>query len=208
VFLASLQTESVDLVVTDPPYEFARGKKYFRDWFAADLSDEEWTAVLAEVYRVLRCNRHAYVLCDRRTHRVFAGAVHQAGFRVHDPLIRDKDWLGLGRGAWRSKYELILFLEKGHRAGNRRNLGNVLRVRRPHRGYPTEKPVALLRTLLDQASAPGELMLDPFCRSGNVVVAARELGRRALLCDIAPAFAARKITSRPGIPGAHGDVTQ
>ncbi len=190
-FLASLQAESVDLVVTDPPYEFAGGHRR-KHWFD-ELPDDGWAQVLAELYRVLRPDRHAYVFCDRRTHRVFEQAARTAGFRVHEPLIWDKDWIGTGGGCWRSQYELILFLEKGRRAGNRRDRANVLRVRRPHRGYPTEKPVALLRALIDQASAPGELVLDPFCGSGNVGVAARQLGRRALVCDIAPGFAAQRL---------------
>ena len=190
-FLAGLQSESIDLVVTDPPYEFAGGRRR-EDWFE-DLPDDAWTGVLAELHRVLCPDRHAYVFCDRRTHRVFDAAAREAGFRVHEPLIWDKDWIGTGAGPWRSRYELILFLEKGHRAGNRRDLANVLRVRRPHRGYLTEKPVALVRTLIDQSSAPGELVLDPFCGSGNVGAAARELGRRALVCDVAPGFAAQRL---------------
>lgn len=69
----------------------------------------------------------------------------------------------------------------------------MLRARRPHRGYPTEKPVAALKTLIGQASLPGELVLDPFCGSGNVGRAARELGRRALLCDVDAGFASRRL---------------
>jgi DNA modification methylase len=64
-FLAGLQSESVDLVVTDPPYEFAGGRRRAQ-WFE-DLPDCAWAAILAEFYRVLRCDRHAYVVCDRRT---------------------------------------------------------------------------------------------------------------------------------------------
>ena len=116
-----------------------------------------------------------------------------SAFRVLPPLVWDKDWLGPGGGAWRSCYELIGFYEKGGRAGNSRSFGNVLRARRPHRGYPTEKPVAILKRLIEQSSLPGELVLDPFCGSGNVGVACRELRRRALLCDVAPEFAARRL---------------
>ena len=37
--LASLPEESVDLIVTDPPYVFDRGDTHFREWFA-ELPDE------------------------------------------------------------------------------------------------------------------------------------------------------------------------
>ena len=199
LFLAGLPSESVDLIVTDPPYHLARGTTHFRNWFA-ELPDEAWSAVLAELHRVLRRDRHAYVFCDRRIHPLLERVAHDAGFRVHPPLIWDKDRLGLGSGPWRSSYELILFLEKGRRAGNHKTLRNILRARAPIRRYPTEKPVEVLDTLIGQASLPGELVLDPFCGSGSVGQAARALGRRALLCDVDAAYAAGRLRLAPTVP--------
>jgi site-specific DNA-methyltransferase (adenine-specific) len=190
--LPTLPAESVDLIVTDPPYEFERGATYFRVWFEV-LPEGEWPALFSELYRVLKWDRHAYVFCDWPTLSIFIAAAEQAAFRVQKPLVWDKDWLGLGSGAWRSRYEFILWFEKGSRPGNSHSLPDVLRFRRPHRGYPTEKPVELLKTLIGQASLPGEQVIDPFCGSGNVGLAARRLGRRALLCDVHADFAARRL---------------
>lgn len=187
--LARLSDASVDLIITDPPYVFDRGTTHFREWFA-DLPDDAWPQILGELYRVLRDDAHAYVLCDWRTQRIFEDAADDAGFRVHRPLVWDKLSPALG-GTWRSQSELILFCEKGHRPGNYKNRGNVLGAPRVARGYPTEKPVRLLRQLISQSSQKGELVLDPFCGSGNVGRAARELGRRAVLCDVDAEFAAR-----------------
>jgi len=50
--------------------------------------------------------------------------------------------------------------------------------------YPTEKPVELLKELISQSTRAGETVIDPFCGSGSRGRAARELGRRGLLCDI------------------------
>ena len=198
--LASLPGESVDLIVTDPPYVFDRGDAHFRQWFE-ELPDECWPEVLTELYRVLREDAHAYIFCDWRTQRLFEDAASEAGFRVRRPLIWDKESPALG-GTWRSQYEFILFLEKGHRSGNFKNRGNVLRAPRVARGYPTEKPVKILRSLISQSSLRGELVLDCFCGSGNVGRAARELGRRALLCDVDAGFAAGRL--RLGIGGLEG----
>jgi site-specific DNA-methyltransferase (adenine-specific) len=87
----------------------------------------------------------------------------------------------------------VLLLEKGHRDPNRRDLGDVLHIPRVVRGYPSEKPVGLWKILIGQSTHPGELVCDPFCGSGSVGVAARELGRRALLCDIDAATAAGRL---------------
>lgn len=51
-------------------------------------------------------------------------------------------------------------------------------------GYPTQKPVALLRRIISVSSKPGNLVLDPFCGCGTTVVAAHELERRWIGIDI------------------------
>ena len=190
-FLDGLADESVDLVVTDPPYEFDRGTTYYRRRFS-DLPDEAWPAILRELYRVLCTDRHAYVICDERTKSIFVAAAIAVGFRLVKTLIWNKQTPGLGGGAYRSQREWILFLEKGRRPGNRRDLGDVLSFPRVMtRGhYPTEKPVGLLKVMIEQSSQPGELVLDPFCGSGSTGRAVRELGRRALLCDLDASSAA------------------
>ncbi len=66
------------------------------------------------------------------------------------------------------------------------DLPNITRTERDRRRYPTQKPVALLERILTLASDPGDLVLDPFCGSGTTLVAARNLGRRALGIDLEP----------------------
>ena len=191
-FLTNLPDGSVDLIVTDPPYKFDRGDSRFREWFDETIPDAEWPAIFREFHRVLDADSHAYVLGDYRVHLVFAEAARNAGFRVHTPLVWDKCSPGLG-GLWRAQYELIGVFEKGRRRGNFKGRSTVLSVPRVVRRYPTEKPVALLRQLISQSSDRGELVLDPFCGSGSTGRAARELGRRALLCDLDAVCAARKL---------------
>jgi len=50
-------------------------------------------------------------------------------------------------------------------------------------GYPTQKPLSLLRRIIAASSDPGDLVLDFFAGSGTTGVAAAELGRRFLLVD-------------------------
>jgi site-specific DNA-methyltransferase (adenine-specific) len=51
-------------------------------------------------------------------------------------------------------------------------------------GYPTQKPLSLVRRLVEQVTSPGEAVIDPFCGSGVVGVAAEWLGREFLLSDL------------------------
>ena len=53
-------------------------------------------------------------------------------------------------------------------------------------GYPTQKPVGILRRMIAASSTPGDWVLDFFAGSGTTGVAARELGRRFVLVDQNP----------------------
>ncbi len=50
-------------------------------------------------------------------------------------------------------------------------------------GYPTQKPLGILRRIITASSNPGDLVLDFFAGSGTTGIAARELGRRFILID-------------------------
>jgi len=65
--------------------------------------------------------------------------------------------------------------------GNDRREGNV---------HPTVKPVALMRWLIRLITEPGDIVLDPFGGSGTTGVAALAEGRRVILVERDPAFAA------------------
>ena len=50
-------------------------------------------------------------------------------------------------------------------------------------GYPTQKPVGILRRMIQASTAPGDWVLDPFAGSGTTAAAARALGRRSVSID-------------------------
>lgn len=53
-------------------------------------------------------------------------------------------------------------------------------------GYPTQKPEALLRRIIEVSSNPGDVVLDPFCGCGTTIVAAERLEREWIGIDISP----------------------
>lgn len=53
-------------------------------------------------------------------------------------------------------------------------------------GYPTQKPEALLKRIIEASSSPDDVVLDPFCGCGTAVSAAEQLGRRWIGIDISP----------------------
>ncbi len=73
-------------------------------------------------------------------------------------------------------------------------------------GYPTQKPLSLLRRIVAAASRPGGQVLDPMCGSGTTLMAARELGRRFVGIDrseTAFGIASRRLAGEPQLPVEH-----
>jgi len=54
-------------------------------------------------------------------------------------------------------------------------------------GYPTQKPLGLLKRMIETSSRRGEVILDPFCGCGTAIHAAEQLGREWIGIDIAHA---------------------
>jgi len=211
--LQGLAPQSVDLVVTDPPYESlqihrARGTttRLTTNWFTT-VPNERLPQLLREVARVLRDDRHFYLFCDEVTADVIkqqqgvgASRLPNGARRCACGLTYWKEVLWAkttldGRSIrggtgyhYRAASERILFFEKGKRALNDLGIPDVLMAPRAGIPGPAVKPAALVRTLIAQSSAPGELVLDPFCGSGVVGVMAQSLGRRFLLGDIDLAY--------------------
>lgn len=52
-------------------------------------------------------------------------------------------------------------------------------------GYPTQKPIALLKRIISASSNKGDIVFDPFCGCGTTIYAAQETGRQWIGCDIA-----------------------
>jgi site-specific DNA-methyltransferase (adenine-specific) len=193
--LRGLPSSSVDLIVTDPAYEslekhraigtttrLKHSKSSSNDWFAI-FPNARFPELFAEAYRVLKRNTHLYLFCDQETMFVAKPEAERAGFKFWKPIVWDKCAIGMGYH-YRSRYEMILFLEKGKRKLNDLGVPDVLRFPRVHRGYPSEKPPEVSEVLIRQSTVAGELIVDPFCGSGSVGVAALRQGRRFLGGDV------------------------
>src|SRR5262245_15270005 len=194
-WLRQLPDASADLLITDPPYEslekhraigtttrLKHSKASSNDWFTI-FPNARFEELFREVHRVLAKNAHFYLFCDQETAFIAKPIAEKVGFKFWKPLVWDKVSIGMGYH-YRSRYELILFFEKGKRRLNDLGVADVLTARRIARGYPTEKPAALSEVLIGQSSSPGDTVVDPFMGTASTGVAAARLERRFWGCDI------------------------
>ena len=194
-WLRSLPDASVDLIVTDPPYEslekhrrigtttrLKNSKASSNVWFQI-FPNDRFEELFVECYRILKNHRHFYLFCDAETMFVVKPIAELAGFRFWKPIIWDKQKIGMGYH-YRSRYEMILFFEKGKRKLNDLSIADVIQYPRIFRGYPTEKPVPVSEILIRQSTQLGECIVDPFMGSGSVGLAALQQNRDFLGNDI------------------------
>lgn len=194
-WLKTLPSGSVDLVVTDPPYESLEkhrkvgtttrlkvSKSSSNEWFTI-FPNERFESLLTEIYRILKNNSHFYIFCDQETMFLLKPIGERVGFKFWKPIVWNKMAIGMGYH-YRAKYEFILFFEKGKRKLNSFSIPDILESKRIRGGYPTEKPVDLLEMLIEQSTTPGELVVDPFFGSGSCLKAASRLNRYSLGCDV------------------------
>src|SRR5438552_793581 len=115
-WLRGLHDASVDLVVTDPPYEslekhravgtttrLKHSKASSNDWFSI-FPNSRFPEFFREAFRVLAKNRHFYLFCDPETMFVAKPIAEHAGFKFWKPLVWDKASIGMGYH-YRSRYE-------------------------------------------------------------------------------------------------------
>lgn len=182
-WLNQLPNESVDLVITDPPYEslekhraigtttrLKNSKASSNAWFKI-FPNARFEELFTEIYRVLKKNRHFYLFCDSETMFIAKPIAEKVGFKFWKPLVWDKRKIGMGYH-YRARYEFVLFFEKGKRKLNDLSIPDIIEADRIWRGYPTEKPVEVSDVLVRQSTQAGEIVIDPFMGSGSAGVAA------------------------------------
>lgn len=198
-----MAAESVDLIVTDPPYASLNKWRSIgtttrlgghrdvesRDdskWFA-EVPNEALPSLLGEFHRILRPDRHCYLMCDWETFEYLCRVEAFAAWDYHKPLVWDKILIGMGYH-YRASYEFVVLLEKGKRRLHDLGIRDVLPVRNVPHGKkgrrPAEKPIELMELLIQQSSAVGELVFDPFVGSGTTVAAAVKHGRNGIGWDL------------------------
>lgn len=200
--LRQMEPESVDAIITDPPY----GINYVSPTGARIQNDTApFIWFLYDAFRVLKpgSSGRGTLVCFTRwdVQQVFIDAIRLAGFIVKSEVIWDKMQHGMGdlKSQFAPSHENIIFAVKGKFSfpGHRpKDLITHRKLPGSQMIHPTEKPVPLLADLITAVTKPGDLILDPFAGSGSTLVAAKKTGRRFTgieLDDVHYAKAQRRI---------------
>jgi len=178
-----------DLVLTDPPYVIgavSAGTLNSKAGTWGDMmnSSRWFTTWYAQCRRLLRQDGAMWTFCNWRSLPVVMKAAIDAGFPVASVLVWHKDWIGPGGSVGlRPAYELVALMPMPSFSIPDRGLPDVWTEQwasfKPN-GHPAEKPVPLLRRLIEASNKQGGRILDPFMGSGSTLRAALDAGCEAV----------------------------
>ena len=192
--LKLLDDNSIDLIVTDPPYRTtSRGNCLGGGMFKKKINlkgqvftynNTDCSEYAPEFYRVLKDGSHCYVMTNHVNLVNILNVFIESGFHFIKSLIWDKQNKIVGT-YYMSQFEYILFFRKGRGVKiNHCGTSDILSVQnkktKDENGknyHDTEKPVELMKILIDNSSKEYDIVLDPFMGIGSAGIACKELNR-------------------------------
>lgn len=207
-YMLKMTENSVNILLTDPLYGInadklmqtiggkTGGTLSTSGYKIEDSTDKAmlYYKILArESFRFCKQDAHGYIFVGPEYFWILRQVFIDAGWGVHvKPLIWTKREVGQCNvpHAWPSScYEMIMYIRKDESRlilEGRPDWFECLPVPSKERRHTYEKPVKLIKDMLERVSLPGQLVFDPFAGSGPVLEAATELKLRSIGIDISP----------------------
>jgi len=183
--LPGLVGAEIGLVLTDPPYGVTYQSNYRVGQGSIPITNDGTRLALGLYRQIIPLLKARHVLWFTRWDAwPDVWLLLGQAFPLRGLLVWDKGHNGMGDlSHWGLSYELIASAGYGKTVGGRD--GSVLRIKPTPsnaRHHPTEKPVELLAYLIQKMGV--HTVLDPFAGSGSTLIAARQLGHRAIGIEI------------------------
>jgi DNA modification methylase len=216
--LLQMDDEKATFVFTDPPYNVkiegnvsGLGRVKHREFAMAsgEMSEGQFTTFLSNTYALLcrySIDGSIHQICmDWRHMREMLAAGDANYSELKNICIWNKTNAGMGT-FYRSKHEMVFIwkngsaphlnsFELGQYGRHRTNVWDYDGVNTMRAGrmdelamHPTVKPVAMVADAIKDCSKRGSLVLDPFCGSGTILIAAEKTGRRARAIELDPQY--------------------
>lgn len=198
-----MQSDKVDMMFTDPPYNVDYGKMngnkqnayrfQVRKIENDNMSDEDFEALLFGFIDVSKAHTKAgapyYIAYGERNSLQFLGSFKKAGLKHSCNIIWKKHSLVIGRSDYHYIHEPIFYGwidGQTHIYYGDRKQTSVWEVDRPTKSelHPTMKPVELVLKAIYNSSKAGDIVYDPFGGSGSTMIAAEKSGRAARLVEL------------------------
>jgi site-specific DNA-methyltransferase (adenine-specific) len=191
--------ETVDLVVTDPPYGVSYKTNHRKDKthkFTTEIANDGdlslSVAIMPELYRVLKPDTALYYFCSSDMVEKVKPIVAEF-FKIKNVIIWVKNNWTAGdlKAGYGKQYEMIIYANKGRRFINGRRDTDVWyhnRVVGRKQLHQNQKPLDLIERILLKSSNTGDVVLDPFMGSGTTAVACIRSQREFIGYELDPFY--------------------
>jgi site-specific DNA-methyltransferase (adenine-specific) len=192
--LPSLPSESIALVLTDPPYNI--GKEY--EGYEDRITPTQYWGIISTVFRecarLLQDKCHLTFTCAQKHIWWYHRFLPEFGLTFrhlgvwHNPKRRKGSYPGMWPFAWEPVMD---FTKDGFRKLNNSNCVGYTDVwieTEPNVPHPTSRPLDMWRELIELTTEEGETILDPFAGSGTTNLLASELGRNCISVEVSTTY--------------------
>ena len=188
--MKQIENESIDLIVTDPPYlikyKTNRRKNKDHDFCSEILNDDNEQLIIdyiRECYRILKNNTAMYMFCNCDKVDFFKQELENAGFKIKNMIIWVKNNWTAGdlKAQFGKQYEIIFLVNKGRKCFNGKRITDVWmfdRISGKKQLHQNQKPVDLLKQCILKHSDENDIIFDGFMGSGSTGVACIETNRK------------------------------
>lgn len=188
--MKDIPDKSIDLVLTDPPYNASNGS-------LKETINEEWDKTfnpipfLDEAFRLIKDGGSVLVFCSYHLLGVYLQYDAKVQQIIHWQHISSLPAIAK---VYTPTIEYIVWYTTPNYTFNKKFAGkNVIRSLKPYQlkekyGHPSPKPEQLAGKLLNVHSKEGDLILDPFAGSGTTGRACKDLGREFILIEKEPKY--------------------
>ena len=175
--MADLDADSVDFVLTDPPYLVAYRDRSGRT--VANDDDDAWLGpAFRQIHRVMKDSTLCVSFYGWHKVDLFFAAWRAAGLTPVGHIVFRKSYTS-ARRLLQYQHEQAYLLCKGPTPRTSEPIPDVIDF--PYSGntlHPTQKPTEALEPLIHAFCPADGIVLDPFCGSGSTLLAAQNTGRR------------------------------
>jgi len=173
---------SVDLIVTDPPYLIkykTKNRKNKQHKFCSEIlgdNDEQLIIdYISECYRILKKDSAMYIFCSSKKIEIFKIEL-QKKFNIKNIIIwvKNNGTMGDLSAQFMQKYEMIILVNKGRKKFNGKRITDVWlfdRVKGNKQLHANQKPLELIEQCIIKHSNENDIVFDGFMGSGTTAIA-------------------------------------
>ena len=195
--MRGMPDKSVDAVITDPPYGigYQSARRIDKnDRFDIIKGDKELSFEwMTEAKRITKDSGFIFCFCRWDTEHLFFNALVETGYKAQSQVIWDRGIHGLGdlKRQYAPMHDNALFATLSGYEFPRHRPKSIYRVDRLSADklvHPTQKPVSLIKLIINDLTIKDAIILDPFAGSGTTGIAAIQTERQSILIEIDPTY--------------------